>query len=190
MFTMVKAAELYPIREPQKESEDLQIPYQLVAGESVLFIGETRRGVICVSNYRLYVTTPQGHVNLPLGLIEQVDAQDLFFLNIYCKDGRYYRINFGSATSCEEWVKRVTDEISPPVKVEDIFAFAHYAWISETGLDESELSEHELSSAASSCPSKQGAPYPVSCYYNPSTPSGWFQDELHRLRSLAGQPGQ
>ncbi len=30
-------------------------------------------------------------------------------------------------------MKRVTDEISPPVKVEDIFAFAHYAWISETG---------------------------------------------------------
>ena len=38
----------------------------------LFYSGETRRGVICVSNYRLYVTTPQGHINLPLGLIEQV----------------------------------------------------------------------------------------------------------------------
>jgi hypothetical protein len=44
-----------------------------------------------------------------------------------------FRINFGSASACEDWSKRITDEISAPTKVDDIFAFAHFAWISETG---------------------------------------------------------
>ena len=34
--------------------------------------GETRNGTISLSNYRLYVSTNPGFVNIPLGLIEQV----------------------------------------------------------------------------------------------------------------------
>jgi len=184
---MVKAAELYPLREPQKENEDLQIPYQLVAGESVLFLGETRRGIISVSNYRLYITTPQGHINLPLGLIEQVDIQDLFFLNIYCKDGRYYRINFGSGQACEDWAKKICDELSPPVKIEDVFAFAHYAWIAETGLDEIELAgerEADLLAATNGLGTASGVSGtngPSGCLSDPGG-SAWFRSELERLR--------
>ncbi len=35
-------------------------------------LGETRNGIISLSNYRLYVTTSPGFLNIPLGLIEQV----------------------------------------------------------------------------------------------------------------------
>lgn len=129
---MVRASELFPLRQPVKDKEELSPVHPVVPGECVLFLGETRGGVISLSNYRLYVTTSPGFINIPLGLIEQVEPRDLFNLHIYCKDGRYYRIQFSSASCCESWTKKILDEISPPVKIEDIFSFAHYAWASET----------------------------------------------------------
>ncbi|XP_023340407.1 myotubularin-related protein 4 [Eurytemora carolleeae] len=155
MFTMVQAAEAFPIREPIKEREDLVPLYPPLPGESILYLGETRKGCISLSNYRLYVTVPPGFINIPLGLIDQIEVRDMFFLQLYCKDGRYYRIQFGSSGSCEEWTKRLLDEMSPPVKIEDIFAFGHLAWSLEGGVEEGEGAGEETS---------------------------WFRAELARLR--------
>lgn len=66
-----------------------------------------------------------------------------------------FRIQFGSSGSCEEWTKRLLDEMSPPVKIEDIFAFAHLAWSLEGGVEEGEGAGEETS---------------------------WFRAELARLR--------
>ena len=69
MFTMVKASELFPLRlvklaerewlweiryfrSPVKESESLTVVHPVIPGESVLFIGETRGGIISLSNFR------------------------------------------------------------------------------------------------------------------------------------------
>lgn len=154
---MVRASELFPLRQPIKDKEDMSPVHPVVPGECVLFLGETRNGTISLSNYRLYVTTSPGFINIPLGLIEQVEPRDLFNLHVYCKDGRYYRIQFSSASSCENWTKKILDEISPPVKIEDIFSFAHYAWASETSLVVGEGGEAE-------------------------SDFSWFRSELARLR--------
>jgi len=136
MFTMVKASEVFPMRSPIKDSDSLVPVHPVIPGECVLFLGETRGGVISLSNYRLYATCPPGFLNIPLGLIDLLEQRDLFFIHIYCKDGRSYRIQFSSTSTCEEWSRRILDEISPPVKIEDIFAFAHFAWACESSFEE------------------------------------------------------
>eukprot|EP00092_Neocalanus_flemingeri_P094563 GFUD01120259.1.p1 GENE.GFUD01120259.1~~GFUD01120259.1.p1 ORF type:complete len:972 (-),score=250.85 GFUD01120259.1:755-3670(-) len=160
MFTMVKASEVFPMRSPIKDSDSLAPVHPVIPGECVLFLGETRGGVISLSNYRLYASCPPGFLNIPLGLIDQLEQRDLFFIHIYCKDARSYRIQFSSTNTCEEWSRRIMDEISPPVKIEDIFAFAHFAWACETSFE-------ELSSSSSS---------------GEMSDFTWFRSELARLR--------
>ena len=162
MFTMVKASEVFPMRTPVKEHEKLTACHPLVPGECFLFIGETRAGVVSLSNYRIHVTCPNsnpGFINIPLGLVESAEQRDLFYLHIYCKDARSYRVQFASSGAAEEWCRRLLDEISPPVKMEDVFAFAHFAWAAEGG-------HEELSEACR----EEGSDF------------AWFRSELARLR--------
>lgn len=91
--------------------------------------------------------------------MESAEQRDLFYLHIYCKDARSYRVQFASSGAAEEWCRRLLDEISPPVKMEDVFAFAHFAWAAEGGHEElSEASKEESSDFT------------------------WFRSELARLR--------
>jgi myotubularin-related protein 3/4 len=65
-------------------------------------------GVLYISNYRLYLHRTSSSVdiasishsssnnsvrdiNVPLGLIESVECKDIFYLNLFCKDGRSFR---------------------------------------------------------------------------------------------------
>ena len=43
---------LYPCRTPVKETDALSPLHPVIPGESVLFLGEIRAGVISLSNYR------------------------------------------------------------------------------------------------------------------------------------------
>ena len=73
----------------------------LLPGENVSHLGKTRdSNDIVLSNYRLHVSLHEdsvdnNFVNVPLSCIESVEAKDLFFVHVNCKDARYYRISFG-----------------------------------------------------------------------------------------------
>ena len=43
---------VFPLRTPVKESDSLAPVHPVIPGESVLFLGEIRAGVISLSNYR------------------------------------------------------------------------------------------------------------------------------------------
>ena len=44
----------------------------------------------------MYVTAqPGGLVNIPLGLVEHLEQRDLFYIHLYCKDARCYRLGGG-----------------------------------------------------------------------------------------------
>lgn len=110
-------------------------------------------------NHKTLTINSPGFINIPLGLVESAEQRDLFYLHIYCKDARSYRVQFASSGAAEEWCRRLLDEISPPVKMEDVFAFAHFAWAAEGGHEElSEASKEESSDFT------------------------WFRSELARLR--------
>ena len=96
-----------------------QLPFEEIPGEWTTRMAKTRDGRVVLSNYRLHVSIdPENNLrdtggqswvnygigmNVPLGCIENVEQRDLFFLDVYCKDGRYYRIRFDDNSSCEEW---------------------------------------------------------------------------------------
>lgn len=61
---------------------------QIVAGESVKYLGQTDDGVLALSNYRLFLqkNSTGAETSVPLGLIESTQVRDLFHLIVNCKD--------------------------------------------------------------------------------------------------------
>lgn len=92
------ASELFPKHTHfECEDETLTIPFTPLSGESVVALGRTTDGVLALSNYRLYLQLSQTCYNIPLGLIEQLEVKEIFYLHIGCKDARslrYHEFNF------------------------------------------------------------------------------------------------
>ena len=88
----LQASELFP-KHTNFESDDptLSIPFILLSGESVVALGRTSDGVLALSNYRLYLQLNEACYNIPLGLIEQLEVKEIFYLHIACKDARSLR---------------------------------------------------------------------------------------------------
>ena len=139
MFTVVKASEMYPkprlIRDSTRGGEecDVAIPFVEIPGEAVTYLGETADvdGVIALSNYRLHISkTPAQQqpgngsaptsINIPLTCIETVELRDLFYIHIYCKDARFYLVQFSDSIICKEWVFRISAAIAPPTSIEQV----------------------------------------------------------------------
>lgn len=132
----LRASELYP-KASHMECEDnsLVVPFVPVSGESVTALGRTSDGVLALSNYRLYLQAGKACCNIPLGLVETVEVKEMFFLHIGCKDARSLSCSFSTNEHCLEWYKRLHKVISPRKSIEDMFAFAYYAWSTEEGKD-------------------------------------------------------
>jgi len=86
------ASELFPKHTHfECEDETLTIPFTPLSGESVVALGRTTDGILALSNYRLYLQLSQTCYNIPLGLIEQLEVKEIFYLHIGCKDARSLR---------------------------------------------------------------------------------------------------
>jgi myotubularin-related protein 3/4 len=85
---------------------------------------QTTDGILVVSNYRLYVQAQNTHSNIPLGLIDQLEIRDIFFLHIHCKDARTIRCTFPNNETVTEVMRRVQTALGSPKRIEDFFAFA------------------------------------------------------------------
>lgn len=88
----LRASELFP-KHAQFENEDpsLTVPFTPLSGEFVVALGRTSDGILALSNYRLYLQLSQACYNIPLGLIEQLEVKEIFYLHIGCKDARSVR---------------------------------------------------------------------------------------------------
>ncbi|XP_015125043.1 myotubularin-related protein 3 [Diachasma alloeum] len=130
------ASELFP-KHARFETEDpsLPVPFTPLSGESVVALGRTSDGILALSNYRLYLQLSQTCYNIPLGLIEQLEVKEIFYLHIGCKDARSVSCAFSTNEHCLEWFKRLHKTTYPRKSVEDIFAFGYYAWSIEDGKD-------------------------------------------------------
>ncbi|XP_034951437.1 myotubularin-related protein 3 [Chelonus insularis] len=132
----VRASELFP-KHTHFESDDpsLSIPFTPLNGEFLVALGRTADGTLALSNYRLYLQLSQACYNIPLGLIEQLEVKEIFFLHICCKDARSVSCAFSTNEHCLDWFKRIHKAIYSRKSIEDIFAFAYYAWSTEEGRD-------------------------------------------------------
>ncbi|CAL7942734.1 unnamed protein product [Xylocopa violacea] len=143
------ASELFPKHTHfEREDETLTVPFNLLSGEYIVALGRTSDGVLALSNYRLYLQLSQTCYNIPLGLIEQLEVKEIFFLHIGCKDARSLSCAFSTNEHCLEWFKRLHKVTYPRKNIEDIFAFAYYAWSIEEGKDNFKLGKDNVSYAA------------------------------------------
>uniref|UniRef100_A0A8C5QWK8 phosphatidylinositol-3,5-bisphosphate 3-phosphatase n=1 Tax=Leptobrachium leishanense TaxID=445787 RepID=A0A8C5QWK8_9ANUR len=138
----IQAKDLFPPRELVKEEEQLQVPFQVLPGESVEYLGSANDAIIAISNYRLHIKFKDSVVNVPLRMIETVESRDMFQLQIYCKDSKVVRCHFSTFKQCQEWLKRLSRATVRPAKQEDLFAFAYHAWCQGVCNDEEEHHVH------------------------------------------------
>lgn len=143
------ASELFPKHTyVECEDETLTVPFTPLSGESIVALGRTSDGVLALSNYRLYLQLNQACYNIPLGLIEQLEVKEIFFLHIGCKDARSLSCAFSTNEHCLEWYKRLHKVTYPRKSIEDIFAFAYYAWSMEEGKENIKLGKDNVSYTA------------------------------------------
>ena len=88
----ILASELYPKKSMKTEDPSLAVPYPILPGESVEYLGKTADGVIALSNFRLLAKHGTVVMNIPLALIDTIECRDIFFLYVYCKDARSFRL--------------------------------------------------------------------------------------------------
>ncbi|XP_063812263.1 myotubularin-related protein 4 isoform X2 [Pseudophryne corroboree] len=138
----IQAKDLFPPRELVKEEDKLQVPFQVLPGESVEYLGNANDAVIAISNYRLHIKFKDSVINVPLKMIETVESRDMFQLQIICKDSKVVRCHFSTFKQCQEWLKRLSRATVRPIKQEDLFAFAYHAWCQGVCSDEEEHHVH------------------------------------------------
>uniref|UniRef100_A0A8C1WJT4 Myotubularin related protein 4 n=1 Tax=Cyprinus carpio TaxID=7962 RepID=A0A8C1WJT4_CYPCA len=124
----IQARDLFPQKEPVKEDDALQVPFPVLQGEWVEFLGRADDAIIAISNYRLHIKFKDSVINVPLRLIESVESRDMFQLHIICKDSKVVRCHFSTFKQCEEWLKRLNGAIAHPARLEELFALAYHAW--------------------------------------------------------------
>ncbi|KAJ8403848.1 hypothetical protein AAFF_G00347160 [Aldrovandia affinis] len=125
---LIHAKDLFPQKELVKEEETLQVPFPVLQGEWVEYIGWADDAIIAISNYRLHVKFKDSVINVPLRLIEGVDSRDMFQLHVLCKDSKVVRCHFATLKQCQDWLKRLRWATAHPARLEDVFAFAYHAW--------------------------------------------------------------
>nr|XP_014341745.1 PREDICTED: myotubularin-related protein 4 isoform X2 [Latimeria chalumnae] len=138
----IQAKDLFPQKELVKEEESLQVPFPVLQGEWVEYLGRTENAVISISNYRLHVKLKDSVINVPLRLIESVESRDMFQLHIVCKDSKVVRSHFSTFKQCQEWLKRLNRAVAHPARLEDLFAFAYHAWCLGVCADEEDQHVH------------------------------------------------
>lgn len=138
----IQAKDLFPQKQLVKEEESLQVPFPVLQGESVEYLGRADDGIIAISNYRLHIKFKDSVINVPLRLIETAESRDMFQLHIVCKDSKVIRCHFSTFKQCQEWLKRLSRAIAHPLKLEDLFAFAYHAWCLGVYTDEEDQHAH------------------------------------------------
>ncbi|XP_066491703.1 myotubularin-related protein 4 [Tiliqua scincoides] len=138
----IQAKDLFPHKELVKEEESLQVPFTVLQGEGVEYLGLASDAIIAISNYRLHIKFKDSVINVPLRMMESVESRDMFQLHIVCKDSKVVRCHFSTFKQCQEWLKRLNRAIARPTKPEDLFAFAYHAWCLGVCADEEDQHAH------------------------------------------------
>uniref|UniRef100_A0A3P8T0R6 Myotubularin related protein 4 n=1 Tax=Amphiprion percula TaxID=161767 RepID=A0A3P8T0R6_AMPPE len=60
----IKAKDLFPQKELVKEDESLQVPFPVLQGEGVEYLGRADEAIIAISNYRLHIKFKDSVINV------------------------------------------------------------------------------------------------------------------------------
>ncbi|CAN7986418.1 unnamed protein product [Ixodes hexagonus] len=130
-FTNICGSDAYPMRPLVADDPSLAVPFPCLPGEGCEFLGRTTQGSVALSSYRLFLSGPDQHLNLPLGLLESVECRDIFYLHLNCKDARSFRCSFATNEDCQRWHRRLSGALQVPKRLDDLFAFRFFSYCRE-----------------------------------------------------------
>ncbi|CAF0774782.1 unnamed protein product [Didymodactylos carnosus] len=100
-----------------------ELPFELLPGEDVIHHCSSADGLIYLTCYRLFIfSNDSSFINCPTRLIDYIEIKDNLYLYVHCKDIRYFRLTFFTGEKCSLWFKKISDSISPPLTIDDLFA--------------------------------------------------------------------
>ncbi|KRX71563.1 Huntingtin-interacting protein 1 [Trichinella sp. T6] len=117
------------------EEENYPFPVPFLPGEYAEYFSEpfedsVRSSFVVLTNFRIFVTASGNgsFYNIPLLCIESVDYRENAYVSIFCKDGRTAKVTLENNDFTLAWYRLLNSVAVPPAKLEDVFAFAFYAW--------------------------------------------------------------
>lgn len=127
-MVFVQASELFPKKTLASDDDSIQVPFPVLNGESIEYLGQTSDAILALSNFRLFIRFKDSFVNVPLRLIEFIGMKDPSLMEVNCKDARSFKILFDTNEQSLNWFEKLNQCISPVSRLEDLFAFPFYAW--------------------------------------------------------------
>jgi len=112
------------------------LPFRLICGENLELKCDTTEGVLALTNYRLFIQGKDTNFNIPIGVIEQVENRDIFFLHVSGKDARCIRCTFPNNETATETMKRIQAAIGSLKRIEDTFAYTFYKKSEDDGMED------------------------------------------------------
>uniref|UniRef100_A0A673K265 phosphatidylinositol-3,5-bisphosphate 3-phosphatase n=1 Tax=Sinocyclocheilus rhinocerous TaxID=307959 RepID=A0A673K265_9TELE len=125
----IQARDLFPQKELVKEDDALQVPFPVLQGEWVEFLGRAGDDIIAISNYRLHIKFKDSIINVRANSSTR-------------KSERARECHFSTFKQCEEWLKRLNRAIAHPARLEELFALAYHAWCLGGNTDDEEQHLH------------------------------------------------
>lgn len=128
-----------------------QLP--ILNGEYIHFIGPSGRkneDILLVTNFRVFLLMHESisFINVPIMLVESLEIKEIFYLYVYLKNAKTIRLGFSSSEKAALWMQRLNSIISKSIKLEELFAFTFYSWLTNEKSDESVFNSDSASSAA------------------------------------------
>uniref|UniRef100_A0A8D3BMX2 phosphatidylinositol-3,5-bisphosphate 3-phosphatase n=1 Tax=Scophthalmus maximus TaxID=52904 RepID=A0A8D3BMX2_SCOMX len=129
----IKAKDLFPQKELVKEDDSLQVPFPVLQGEGVEYLGRADEAIIAISNYRLHIKFKDSVINVSSRHRQRHKCHHCCY-STPC--------HFATFKQCQEWVKRLHRAIAHPSRLEDLFALAYHAWCLGSSVDDEDQHVH------------------------------------------------
>ncbi|OAF71098.1 hypothetical protein A3Q56_01133 [Intoshia linei] len=127
----ITTKELYPMKKTCVDDESIDsLPYKLLCGEYVEYIGKATNDTIAITNYRFTICGKRSCRSIPLGLIESVISENLM-IRINLITIPVITIDFKQFESQQLWLSRFNKIAEGCEKIQDAFAFYLHAWCSD-----------------------------------------------------------
>jgi len=70
-------------------------------------------------------------------LVESIEIKEILFLYVYLKNAKTIRVSFSTTEKASLWYQRINSMISKSIKLEELFAFTFYSWLTNEKPEES-----------------------------------------------------
>ena len=103
-----------------------ELPFNYLDGEEYISHGiDLTDGIIYLTTYRLFIYINESNcsfINCPIRLIDSIEMKDNIYIYVQCKDIRSFRLKFFTTEKCCYWLRKLTESISIPMILENLFA--------------------------------------------------------------------